>query len=82
MNEFKWSIYTQDNCGFCDKAKALLTKLGEPYEEFNIKHPEYRQELLESLDYMGIKKPWTVPQIWGPDGYLHGGYQGLQKYFE
>ena len=77
-----WTIYTKDECSYCRKAKELLDFLGEDYEEVNIKHPEYRDELFTSLEYMGIQKPWTLPQVWGPDGYLPGGYEGLQKYFE
>ena len=83
MYENKWTIYTKDGCSFCTKAKELLEFLGEEYEEANVKHPEYRDELFSQLDYMGIAKPWTFPQIWHPkDGYLPGGYEGLQKYFE
>lgn len=80
MSELIWTVYTKDGCPFCEKAKDLLRTLGETYEEVNIKHYEYREDLFSQLDYMGIEKPWTLPQIWGPDGYIPGGYEGLRKY--
>ena len=75
-----YTVYTKDGCSWCEKAKDLLTFLGEDFEVINTKHPEYREDLFSRLDYMGVAKPWTFPQIWGPDGYIPGGFAGLEKY--
>ena len=77
-----YTIYTGDGCPFCKKAKDLLETYGEEFEEINIKHSEYREALITQLQYMGIKGPYKVPQIWGPDGYIPGGYEGLRKELE
>ena len=64
-------IYTQPNCGFCDKAKALLEQYG--YEHIEMPLPEHKKRLLQLY---GEAK--TVPQVFYDD-ILIGGYEELKQ---
>jgi glutaredoxin 3 len=64
-------IYTTGWCGYCVRAKALLSSRGIEFEEINLDDdPGFRQKLLE------ITGGWTVPQI-VVDGRPLGGYTEL-----
>lgn len=40
-------IYTRDFCGYCARAKALLSSKGVDFAEFNATaNPDYRQEMI------------------------------------
>ena len=67
-----FTIYTQDRCNFCVRAKMLLDSKGEPYEEININENQVAKEKLKEL---GLK---TVPQIWLKEVHI-GGYKELEK---
>tara|TARA_B100001113_G_scaffold287587_1_gene243255 strand:+ start:622 stop:882 length:261 start_codon:yes stop_codon:yes gene_type:complete len=65
-----WTIYSKDNCPYCDKAKFELQ--GENVTVKNIsENPEFLKELME-------KNPGarTMPQIY-KDDMLVGGYTNL-----
>lgn len=41
-------IYTRDGCPYCTRAKALLTRKGASFREFNASvEPAYRAEMME-----------------------------------
>jgi glutaredoxin 3 len=64
-------IYTTAWCGYCVRAKALLSSRGIEFEEINLDDdPGFRQNLLE------MTGGWTVPQI-VVDGRPLGGYTEL-----
>lgn len=64
-------IYTTAWCGYCVRAKALLTSRGIDFEEINLDdEPGFRQQLLE------LTGGWTVPQI-VVNGRPIGGYTEL-----
>lgn len=64
-------IYTTAWCGYCVRAKALLSSRGIEFEEINLDDdPGFRQKLLE------MTGGWTVPQI-VVDGRPLGGYTEL-----
>ena len=68
------TIYTQNRCSFCVRAKSYLNTLGIEYTESNIgTDPEARKFIMSE----GHR---TVPQIYN-DGKLlvPGGYDGLSK---
>ena len=68
------TIYSKNNCPFCDKAKYLLKSKGVEYVEVKIdQDPEARNFVMSE----GHR---TVPQIY-KDGQLlvEGGFQGLAK---
>jgi len=71
------TIYTKDNCSYCEKAKALLKGLDLTYEEkkygTDFKTPE---ELFKLVN----KQVRTMPQI-VIDEKLIGGYNQLVEYF-
>ena len=67
-----FTIYTQDRCNFCIRAKMLLDSKGEPYEDININE---NQDAKEKLKELGLK---TVPQIWLKEEHI-GGYIELKK---
>jgi len=65
------TIYTRDNCPFCDRAKSLLESRGVVYNVINIEdQPEAREFLIDQ----GLR---SVPQIFNGTTLLQGGYQGL-----
>jgi thioredoxin reductase (NADPH) len=64
-------MYTRDDCGFCDRAKALLGSKGVRFEEINVDREPAR--LAEMIQRAGRK---TVPQIWIGDVHV-GGFDEL-----
>ena len=62
------TIYTKNNCPYCDRAKALLESRGVAYQAIN--QPDARSFLVDQ----GLR---SVPQIFNSDALLQGGYQGL-----
>jgi glutaredoxin len=65
------TVYSKNNCPFCDRAKALLESKGIEYKTINIEeHPEHRETLVD----MGLR---SVPQLFKDGVLLPGGYQGL-----
>jgi glutaredoxin len=65
------TVYTKDNCPFCDRAKALLESRGVEYTTINI---EIRTEAREFLMDQGLR---SVPQIFNGTTLIQGGFQGL-----
>jgi len=70
------TMYTIDNCEFCEKAKNLLhQKRNYIIHEVNLtKEPQLRRGVKEKLGT-------TAPQI-VIEGTHVGGYQELKEYFE
>jgi glutaredoxin 3 len=67
-------IYTTDYCGYCMRAKQLLSRKGVPYEEIDVSSDDaMRAKLVEMSG--GLR---TVPQIWIGDTHV-GGYTDLAK---
>jgi glutaredoxin 3 len=68
------TVYSKNNCPFCEQAKALLTKKNINYDVVKIdENHEAREWLLE-------QKHRTVPQIYlNGNLFVEGGYQGLAK---
>jgi glutaredoxin len=67
------TVYSKNNCPFCDRAKALLESKGVDYTEINIeKDPESRQLLVDK----GLR---SVPQIFHGYELIPGGFDGLNK---
>jgi len=67
------TVYSKNNCPYCDRAKQLLESKGVTYNEVNIElDPESRQMLLDK----GLR---SVPQIFHGYELIEGGFQGLTK---
>jgi glutaredoxin 3 len=68
------TIYSKNNCPFCDKAKGLLKLKGIAYTEVKI------DEVPEAREFVVAEGHRTVPQIY-QDGKLlvEGGYTGLAR---
>lgn len=68
------TIYSKNNCQFCEKAKGLLDLKGVPYEVIKI------DEVPEAREFLMAEGHRAVPQIY-QDGKLlvEGGYTGLAK---
>jgi glutaredoxin 3 len=64
----KVQIYTKQQCPFCVRAKALLSKKGVSYEEIDVEHDDARRAWL--VEASGQR---TVPQIF-VDGRPLGGF--------
>ena len=65
------AIFTREGCGFCAKAKALLTELGYDYAEVPLPHT-VRSKVLGAVAQAG-----TVPQI-----YINGQHIGSAEDLE
>lgn len=65
------TVYTKNNCPFCDRAKALLESRGVAFETINVEEqPEARAFLVDN----GHR---SVPQIYRDGQHIPGGFQGL-----
>ena len=65
-------IYTKPYCPYCERAKALLTRKGVPFEELDAPHgSQARRDAVERSGGRG-----TVPQIF-IDGQAIGGSDEL-----
>lgn len=69
----KATVWSKQNCTFCDQAKRLLESKGIEYEERKIGDGWTREDLLEA-----VPDARTVPQIF-LDGELVGGFTELKK---
>ena len=70
------TIYSKNNCVFCNKAKHLVKSLGLNYTEKKMEEFDSPQAMLEDIG----KQVRTMPQI-KIDGKLVGGYNQLVEYF-
>ena len=65
------TVYSKNNCPFCDRAKALLESKEIPFTVIKMEdEPNAREFLMEQ----GLR---SVPQIFKDGVLLPGGYQGL-----
>ena len=74
------TVYSKNNCPFCDRAKALLESKGIPFKTIKMEdEPDARGFLMDQ----GLR---SVPQIFKDGVLLPGGYQGLagkdEEFFE
>ena len=65
------TVYSKNNCPFCDRAKALLESKDIP---FNVIKMEEHTDAREFLMEQGLR---SVPQIFKDGVLLPGGFQGL-----
>lgn len=64
----KVEIYTKASCFFCARAKALLEKKGQKYQEYKIDYkPALRPEMIKRSGGGS-----TVPQIFINDKHIGG----------
>ena len=70
------TIYSKNNCVFCNKAKHLVKSLGLTYTEKKMEEFDSPQAMLEDIG----KQVRTMPQI-KIDDKLVGGYNQLVEYF-
>ena len=70
------TIYSKNNCVFCNKAKHLVKSLGLDYTEKKMEEFDSPQAMLEDIG----KQVRTMPQI-KIDGKLIGGYNQLVEHF-
>ena len=70
----KATVWSKDNCPFCEQAKSLLKLKGIDYEEKRIGHGYTKEQLLEA-----VPTARTVPQIF-LDDQLIGGFQELKQH--
>ena len=65
------TVYSKNNCPFCDRAKALLESKGIAFRTIMMEdEPDAREFLMDQ----GLR---SVPQIFKDGVLLPGGYQGL-----
>ena len=69
-------IYSKPSCVFCDKAKALLTRLGYEYTEKVVSKDISLPDLFEELG----KQVRTIPQIVIDENHI-GGFNELREHF-
>ena len=67
------AIFTREGCGFCAKAKALLSELGYDYAEVALPHAQ-RSRIVGA-----ITGEATVPQVF-VNGKRIGGLEALERW--
>lgn len=67
-------VYTTNYCGFCVRAKDLLSKKGVPFQEIDVTEDDAERERL--VEASGGQR--TVPQIFIGETHV-GGYSDLVK---
>jgi glutaredoxin len=72
------TIYSKNNCVYCNKAKTLLKNLGLEYEEKSLEK-DFGSDPSKLIEDIG-KNVRQMPQI-KIDGELIGGYNQLVEYF-
>lgn len=70
-----FTIHSKPTCPWCDKAKALLSMRGYPYEEITYK-------TVEEIDNFKAKGFRQFPQIFDPQGKHIGGYEALEDHLD
>ena len=65
------TVYSKNNCPFCDRAKALLESKDIPFTVIKMEENAGAREFLME---QGLR---SVPQIFKDGGLLPGGFQGL-----
>ena len=71
------TVYSKDNCIWCDRAKNLLNSVNFEFDEIDLSNDEERQELYKRVG----EGDSTVPQIY-IDNIRIGGYPNLVTWFE
>jgi len=76
-----YEIYGRDNCVWCERAKALLADLNEPYEYHNIEENSNHLQNFQTI----FKNARSVPQIlyWKTEPskfFIIGGYSNLAEW--
>lgn len=71
-------IYTKEGCPFCDKAKELITSMGDKYEELKLGKDFDRDSFLQ------LAAPRTTfPLILDDRATVHiGGFTELEAYYD
>lgn len=70
------TVWSKDNCPYCDQAKTLLTQRRIQFEEKKIGHGYTKEQLLEE-----VPTARSVPQII-INGKSIGGFIELKRYIE
>ena len=78
MRKMTITVYSKNNCVFCNKAKTLLKNLGLEYEEKSLEK-DFGLDPSKLIEDIG-KNVRTMPQI-KIDGELIGGYNQLVEHF-
>jgi glutaredoxin len=72
----KATVWSKNQCPYCDQAKALLKHKGIEFEERNVSKDWTKEQLLEA-----VPNARTVPQIF-IDDKLIGGFQELREHLK
>lgn len=70
------TVVSKPGCGYCVKAKALLTELGYAYTELDFTQ---MSEADQSDLRRRVPGPLTFPQIFAGTSRIDGGCSGLQS---
>ena len=71
------TVYSKDNCIWCDRAKNLLNSVNFEFDEIDLSNDKHRKEFYKRVGE-GVS---TVPQIY-IDNIRIGGYPNLVTWFE
>lgn len=73
-----FTIFTQDDCAYCERVKDLLHERYIDYREFNL-HEDGNEVFMRIMFDLGHL---TVPQVYDADGYYIGGYAEVKEHFD
>ena len=74
----KFTIYSKDNCKFCDYAKKIISKMGVDYEIILLNDKKERIKLYQTIDDREGVLVDTMPQIYYDNDYV-GDFDAFEK---
>lgn len=75
----EYTIYGNNTCVYCDRAKDLLTRMAVDFDYRNVDNDFFLNQLKVRLREMDPNRTrLTIPQIWRGDIYI-GGFEDLKN---
>lgn len=77
----KFTLYTKENCSYCDRAKALISQNGHEYEALVFPTQVTKEDIQSRVNESGAENVVvrSVPQIFHENRYV-GGFSELLEY--
>jgi ribonucleoside-diphosphate reductase subunit M1 len=77
----KFTIYSKDNCPYCDYTKKIISKMNVDYEVILLNDKQDRIKLYQTIDDKEEVLVETMPQIYYNNAYV-GGFDEFDKFIK